>query len=146
MADDREQAIALGHNGWDTGEQSSEQNSGINNSANMVESPLKAVRKTGGQLTSWKPGQSGNPNGRPKKVDEEEAMAALRRGASPERLEAAFNGMYEHAVQYGGFKAWEAYLKLALPYWLGQPPQFITTKTDALTTILMQLEAKHNPE
>ena len=92
------------------------------------------------------PGQSGNPNGRPKKVDEEEAMAALRRGAPPERIEAALHAMYDLATQYKSWRAWEAYLKLALPYVAGLPIQRIEQKTDALTSILMQLEARHNPE
>lgn len=112
----------------------------------IVKSPLQTVQKTGGQLRSWQPGQSGNPKGRPRKEVEEEVQEAINRGASGARIEASLNRLWELAEQYGSWKAHEAYLKLALPYQLGNPNQRIIHQDDAFNQILEAMRAKRQGE
>ena len=113
----------------------------VNSNGEMVSASVLAPQKSRGH-PPWKPGQSGNPLGRPKKRDEQAINDALNRAAGPDKIEYALNRMYELADQYNSWKAWDRYVTLALSYQLGNPTQRIQQTTAGLADVLALLNSK----
>jgi len=67
----------------------------------------------------WKPGQSGNPAGRPKKAREEAYLSVVREKLSPERL----GEVLEELLNDKSWRARMAAVELSLAYTLGKPVQ-----------------------
>ena len=65
----------------------------------------------------WKPGQSGNPAGRPKKAREEAYLSVVREKLSPERL----GEVLEELLNDKSWRARMAAVELSLAYTLGKP-------------------------
>ena len=57
----------------------------------LQQSGGNTVRNTAGLMPAWKPGQSGNPNGRPKRKPFAEEVI---RQATPEKIEAAVKVLF----------------------------------------------------
>jgi hypothetical protein len=83
-----------------------------------------AEKKSGS--TQWKPGQSGNPNGRPPKEKETEYLRAMREHFTPEQIVEVIRSLLADDKSW---RARHAGAELLLHYALGKPTQRIAHST-----------------
>jgi hypothetical protein len=107
------------------------------NGVRMVESSVITRNKTAENVLPyrWKPGQSGNPAGRPRKETELAYLDAVKRALTPERV-------HDLIVELSARSEWRAKAfaaELALHYGAGKPVQRIETNNNGLQDILSML-------
>lgn len=73
----------------------------------------------------WKPGQSGNPAGRPKRKTEERAFEKLSLKMTDDKIEQVFDRLIDDAMA-GKYRSME----LLLAYLMGKPVQRVETSSD----------------
>jgi hypothetical protein len=84
---------------------------------------------------TFKPGESGNPNGRPKRSVEEAALEQFRSHFRNGNMGAVIDSLQRQAAR-GNVQA----IRLVLEYMLGKPPQEVDLNTDGILRVIVEYE------
>lgn len=83
----------------------------------------------------FKPGQSGNPNGRPRREVEAASLDAFRKRFNNGSLAGVLDAL-ERQAKKGNVHA----IKLILAYLMGNPPQEVDLNTDGILRVIVEYE------
>ena len=83
----------------------------------------------------FKPGQSGNPNGRPKRSVEEAALEQFRSHFRNGNIGVVIDALQKQAAR-GNVQA----IRLVLEYLLGKAPQEVDLNTDGILRVVVEYE------
>lgn len=93
---------------------------------------------------AWKPGQSGNPQGRKSRQYERDMVESIKRVLTPENIEKYLNIGLDLAVEQRSTRGIIAVLELGLAYGAGKPVQQVVGDSGK-TELLEQLLASDKP-
>lgn len=113
------------------------------NAANMVKVDVLAENKQRRlPVNAWKPGQSGNPNGRPKKAQELAILDAITAAFTPEQITEHLHQAMQIALEKKSARGIVAVLEFMADRTIGKPIQRVEQTGGGLADVLAMLDAE----